>query len=90
METLTLDPRLQRQVELGSSGLDIIHGELKNFMLQAEVHLEAAREVEEESGSAIDSMERTYWEGQLDALSDIYSLTYVLAFEIQERDSREV
>lgn len=90
METLTLDPRLQRQVELGSSGLDIIHGELKNLMLQAEVHLEAAREVEEESGSAIDSMERTYWEGQLDALSDIYSLTYALAFEIQERDSREV
>lgn len=85
MKTLNLDPRLQRQVDLGSTGLDVMHGELKNLILLAEVHLERAKEAEEESGEAMDSMERTYWQGQVDALVELYQLTYELSFAIQER-----
>jgi hypothetical protein len=28
----------------------------------------------------MDSMERKYWEGQLDALAHVYSLTYDISF----------
>ncbi len=41
--------------------------------------------IEEE---AIDSMERKYWEGQLDALTHVYGLTYQLAFAISERKKK--
>ena len=85
MKTLNLDPRLQRQVDLGSTGLDVMHGELKNLILLAEVHLERAKEAEEKSGEAMDSMERTYWQGQVDPLVELYQLTYELSFAIQER-----
>jgi hypothetical protein len=33
----------------------------------------------------MESMERKYWEGQLDGLSHVYALTYALAFAIDER-----
>lgn len=78
----TLDPYLQRQVNHGISGIDIMHGHLKVLMLQAEQELEEAQRVEDESEEAMDSMERKYWEGQLDALSHLYSLTYDLSFAI--------
>jgi len=78
-------PYLQKQVDLGISGTDILHGELKNLMLQAEEQLTLAQEAEDKSGDAMDSMERKYWEGQLDALSIVYQLTYDLAFAIDDR-----
>lgn len=84
--TMTLDDHLQRQVDHGSSGLDIMHGHLKFLMLEAEKELERAQEIEDETEEAMDSMERKYWEGQCDALSHLYSLTYALAFAIQERN----
>lgn len=83
---MPLDPHLQKQVDSGSSGLDIIHGVLKVLMLEAERELARAIEAEEESGEAIDSMERTYSEGQVEALTSLYILTYNLAFAIAERD----
>jgi len=86
MYTLELEPRLQKQVEAGSTGLDIIHGELKNLMLEAERSLEAAADIEELSGEAMDSMNRTYCEGMLDAYTNLYKLTYDLSFAIAERD----
>jgi hypothetical protein len=78
----TLDPRLQKMVDLGISGIDIMHGELKNLMLHAEQELKLAQEEEDRTEEAIDSMERKYWEGQLDALTHLYSLTYDLSFAI--------
>jgi hypothetical protein len=85
MYSNNLEPRLQKQVDLGESGTDILHGELKNLMLEAERQFGYATEAEEESEEAMDSMERKYWEGQLDALTHVYSLTYNLSFAISDR-----
>ena len=83
-----MEEYLQKQVDMGSSGLDIIHGHLKVLMLEAETELAEAQRVEDESGEAMDSMQRRYWEGVLDSLGDIYALTYDLSFAIQERGSQ--
>jgi hypothetical protein len=64
------------------NGLDIMHGELKNLMLIWEKQLENAQEIEDESGDAMDSMERKYCEGFLDSLTALYKLTYDLSFAI--------
>lgn len=80
-----LSPHLQKLVDMGETGTNIMHGELKNWMLEAENQLINAQETENKSGEAIDSMERTYWEGQLDALTNLYTMTYNLAFAINER-----
>ena len=85
MNKTELEPHLQRQVDAGSSGTDILHGHLKVLMLDAERELELAQEQEDETEEAIDSMERKYWEGQLDALTYVYQMTYALAFAIDER-----
>ena len=85
-EDIGLPPHLQRLVNAGVSGLDIMHGELKNLMLIAEQELADAIEREEESGEAMDSMLRTEAEGMLDALVLIYQLTYDLSFAIGARD----
>lgn len=81
-----IEPHIQKQIDAGSSGLDIMHGHLKTLMLDAERELEEAQRVEDETEEAMDSMERRYWEGQLDALSYLYNLTYALSFAIDERD----
>jgi hypothetical protein len=79
---------MQKAVDAGSSGLDVIHGELKWLMLEAEEQLELAQEAENKTSEAMDSMDRKYWEGQLDALSHVYQLTYALSFAIEEREKR--
>jgi hypothetical protein len=79
-------PRLQKLVDLGESGTNILHGELKNLLLEAENQLILAQKQEEETEEAMDSMERTYWEGQMDALTEVYALTYNLSFAINERN----
>lgn len=84
-ESLELPDHLQKLIDLGESGTDIMHGELKNLMYEAEQQLALAQEEEDRTEEAIDSMERKYWEGQLDALAHVYSLTYALAFALQER-----
>ena len=85
MDTAQLEPHLQRMVDAGVSGTDILHGELKNLMLMAEQDLADAIEREEETEEAMDSMVRTECEGRLDALVEVYALTYQLAFAISER-----
>lgn len=80
-----LEPYLQKQVDAGSSGLDIIHGHLKTLMYEAEQQLELAQAAEDISGEAMDSMDRKYWEGVLDAYGQLYGLTYGLSFAIEER-----
>ena len=85
METTTLPPHLQRMVDAGVTGLDIMHGELKNLMLIAEQDLADALEQEERSEEAMDSMVRTECEGRLDMLVELYKLTYDLSFAINDR-----
>ena len=85
MMTTELEPYLQKQVDAGLAGTDILHGALKNMMLDAEKQLDLAQEAEDESGEAMDSMERKYWEGILDGLTDVYALTYNLSFAINDR-----
>lgn len=82
METTTLPPHLQRMVDADVTGLDIMHGELKNLMLMAEQDLASALAQEELSEEAMDSMVRTECEGRLDALVELYQLTYDLSFAI--------
>jgi hypothetical protein len=85
-QDLELPPHLQRMVNAGVSGLDIIHGELKNLMLIAEKDLADALAQEELSEEAMDSMVRTECEGRLDMLVALYELTYQLSFAIGARD----
>jgi hypothetical protein len=61
--------------------IDLIHGHLKVAMIDAEVELQSKQEQEDESGEAMDSMERTYAEGYMDALTELYCLTYNLSID---------
>ena len=87
MMNKTLDPRLQKLIDLGESGTDILHGELKNLMLEAETDYLKIEEEEREGGysDAMLSMDRTRAEGRMDALVEVYALTYQLAFAIADR-----
>jgi hypothetical protein len=86
MDINTLPPHLKRMVDAGVTGLDIMHGELKNLMLLAEQDLADALAQEELSEEAMDSMVRTECEGRLDTLVELYQLTYDLSFAIGARD----
>jgi hypothetical protein len=70
-----MDERLQKLVDLGESGTDILHGELKNLMYEAETEL----------SEALRGEEYEYLEGRLDAFVEVYKLTYDLAFAISDR-----
>jgi hypothetical protein len=88
METTQLEPRLQNLVDLGESGTDILHGELKNMMYECEKILVPLLENSNELGSDedySDTVERLYNEGYMDALTAVYQLTYQLAFAINDR-----
>ena len=88
MRNIDLEPRLWQQVRSGISGLDIMHGELKLKMLEADKELEEAQRIEEENGysDAMESMERKYAEGFLDALTYCYKLTYDVSFAVGARE----
>lgn len=73
-----LNPHLLKLVNLGESGLDIMHGELKNLMYECETDLANVSELQ-------DMPEYKYLSGRLDALTELYVLTYNLSFAINER-----
>jgi hypothetical protein len=73
-----LEPRLQKLVDLGESGTDIMHGHLKNLMYETEQSLLDISEFQ-------DNPEYKYLSGRLDALTECYILTYNLAFALNER-----
>ena len=88
MNNLTLAPRLQNLVDLGESGTDILHGELKNMMYECEQVLVPLLENSNELGSDEDyddTVSRLYNEGYMDALTTVYQLTYELSFAISDR-----
>jgi len=88
-EDIGLPPHLQRLINYDINGLDIMHGELKNLMLIWEKELENAQALENETEEAMDSMERKYCEGFLDALTALYKLTYDLSFSIGVREENK-
>jgi hypothetical protein len=73
-----LDPRLQKLVDMGESGTDIMHGHLKNLMYETEQELLDVSEIQ-------DSPQYKYLSGRLDALTEFYTLTYNLSFAISDR-----
>jgi len=87
VNNMALSPRLKNLVAMGESGLDIIHGELKTLMLDAETEYLRYQKIEEDTDydDAMDSMERKYFEGMLDAYTNVYELTYQLSFAISDR-----
>lgn len=90
MSEFYLPDRLAKLVEVNVSGLDILHGELKNYMYEAQQELIEAENIEKENDydDALESMERKYWEGMLNAYAHIYKLTYDLSFAIAEKDNQ--
>ena len=71
-------PRLQKLVDMGEPGTDIMHGELKNLMYECETKLLDISELQ-------DNPEYKYLSGRMDALTEIYIMTYNLAFALNER-----
>jgi len=88
MITTELEEHIQKAVDHNVPPPDIMHGELKRLLVEAEEQLILAQEEEDRTEEAMDSMERKYWEGQCDALSNLYTLTYGLYFAISERDGK--
>ena len=91
MNTTQLEPRLQKLVDLGEPGTDILHGELKNMMYECEQVLVPLLQNSNELGSDedySDTVDRLYNEGYMDALTAVYALTYQLAFAIDERTKK--
>ena len=82
MMNTALDPRLQKLIDLGESGTDILHGELKNLMLEAETdYLKIEKEEREDDYSdAMLSMERTEAQGYAEGLSVAYELIFGEAY----------
>ena len=76
------EAKIKQLLNAGVTGDDIIHGELKSWMLEADQELLEAQQIEEDNdySDAMESMERKYWEGYTDALSAVYKLTYDIAF----------
>ena len=84
-----LEPHLQRLVNAGCTGIDIMHGELKLQMLEADTQYLEAQKIEEDNdySDAMESMDRKYWEGYTDALALCYKMTYDISFAIGERET---
>ena len=82
---------LQRMVEAGVSGIDIMHGKLKLDLLEAQAEYSKAVEIEEENGysDAMESMDRKYAEGFLDAILMCYKDTYDISFAISAKEAGE-
>jgi hypothetical protein len=84
---IDLEQRLQLAVDMRISGLDILHGELKNLMYETEQALaEYTNQDEEEYDQTVD---RLHLEGMLDAYGHIYELTYKLSFAIMDKNNKE-
>jgi hypothetical protein len=79
-----IPPHLEKGLEdISIPLIDLIHGHLKVAMIDAEQALSEAKEIEEANdySDAMESMERTYAEGYLEALTELYCLTYNLSID---------
>jgi hypothetical protein len=78
-----MDERLQLAVNMGVSGTDILHGELKNLMYETEQALAEYTDHDDEQYDQ--TVDRLHLEGMLDAYVKVYQLTYDLSFAIADR-----
>ena len=78
VNNIELDPYLRKQVDLGMDGADIMHGHLKTMMYEAEKQL--AEYVDNDDEQYDQTVNRLHLEGYLDGLSELYGLTYAIAF----------
>ena len=78
MNETKLEPHLQKLVDLGESGTDIMHGHMKNLMYECETKLSDISELQ-------DNPEYKYLSGRMDTLTEIYIMTYNLSFALNER-----
>jgi len=78
MKLLTLlgEERIKELVSLRIEPLDIIHGELKTLILKAE------------NLRPLGKQAKAWREGYVEALCDIYGLTYDLSFIIVENEQK--
>mgnify|MGYP003337722237 CR=1 FL=1 len=67
---------------------DIISGQLKIDLVEAEQDFEEKSQIEKDHdySDAMESMERKYMEGYLDAIAYMYKLTYDISFAIGIRE----
>ena len=86
-----LPEQYQKLVDVGVSGIDIMHGMLKIDMLESEARFAEAARIEEENdySDAMQSMDRKYEEGFLDALTMMYKYTYDVSFAVAAREAGE-
>jgi hypothetical protein len=86
-----LPSHIQKLVDSGVSGIDIIHGELKNLMYQAQAEYDeiAKQEEADDYSDAMLSMDRTRAEGYMDAYTHLYKLTYDIGFAERMREVKE-
>jgi hypothetical protein len=86
-----LPQHYQQLVDAGCTGIDIMHGMLKIDMLEAEARYAEAQRIEEENdySDAMESMDRKYEEGFLDALVMMYKYTYDISFAISDREAKK-
>jgi hypothetical protein len=83
MMNTTLEPRLQKLIDMGESGTDILHGELKNLAYETEQKL--AEYTDHDNEQYDQTVNRLHLEGMLNAYVEVYALTYQLAFAISDR-----
>lgn len=78
---------IRELLDLNISGTDILHGQLKTLIYEADLHLNACikREEDSEYANAMDSMDRTYAEGYMDALIAVNHYVIDLTYEISDR-----
>jgi hypothetical protein len=77
-----IPPHLEKALEdISIPLIDLIHGHLKVAIIDAEEQLTLAQEEEDRTEEAMDSMQRTYWEGYTEALTELYCLTYNLSID---------
>lgn len=85
-----LPAEVQELVDRNIAGTDILHGYLKNALYEAEKYLEEKQQIEEDNdySDAMESMDRTYAEGFLDALMKVNSIVLDLTYAIEERNKK--
>ena len=74
--------KIKALLATGVQAEDIMHGQLKIDMLEAEQDFEEKSQIEKDHdySDAMESMDRAYAEGFMDALVYAYNMTYDISF----------
>ena len=84
----SLDPVIQRLVDSGIAGTDILHGYMKSLMYETDLDLAPLQENSNELGSDedySDTVDRLYNEGYMDALITVNNFIINLTYAVEER-----